>query len=219
MCVYSVCLSLSIHPSWVSVRYCPFSLTCLIFNKWIARFLFSPQNSLKLLKLITLDKALTSGPTSPSKRGHQGKSARVLTLPPRGAPSPPLPTSFPEAGLFMISTNGSQALPKLPGLPEWLCSCIVLEWIFTEYLLCAKLSLRWWDTRGIHSSCPCGVYGLCLGMSTQPHLHRRLYTMIDAPTCTHTGSQIHIYRRTQPHSGSASLCKHLLSLIHVWHLN
>lgn len=32
------------------------SLTCLIFNKLIAHFLFSSHNSLKLLKLITLDK-------------------------------------------------------------------------------------------------------------------------------------------------------------------
>lgn len=52
-----VCLvSMSIYlcPS-IHLEFLPttalLSLTCLIFNKWIARFLFSPQNSLKLLKL------------------------------------------------------------------------------------------------------------------------------------------------------------------------
>jgi len=109
----SIYLCPSIHLEFLSATAL-LSLTCLIFNKWIGRFLFSPQNSLKLLKLITLDKAPTSGPTSPSKNGQQGKSARVLTLPPRGAPSPPPSTSFPEAGLFMISTNGNQALPLAP---------------------------------------------------------------------------------------------------------
>lgn len=90
---------------------------------------------------------------------------------------------------------------------------------YTEYLLCAEPSLRWWDTRGLHSSCPYGAYGLMrwhihTATLTQAYIHHDRCSHV----CAHTGSQIYIYyRHTQPHSGSADLCKYFLSLIHVWH--
>lgn len=66
---------------------------------------------------------------------------------------------------------------------------------------------------------PMGLMVLCVDISPQPHLQRLIYIMIYAPMCMHTQvlKYIFIYRHTQPHSGSADLCKYLLSLIHVWH--
>lgn len=64
-----------------------------------------------------------------------------------------------------------------------------------------------------------GVYRLCIDMSTHRHMDTGLYTMMDAPMCAHTGSQTYVSRHKQPHLGSDSFCKHLLSLIHVLYLS
>lgn len=136
----SICLCSSIHLEFLPT-IALLSLTCSIFNKWIARFLFSPWNSLKLLKSSFWTKHTPQGQSfSPFfPRMHHFPSSQVL---PRGWI------------VHDVSTIGSQALPKLSALPEWFCSCIILEWIFTGYLLCARPFLRWWAHREIHSSCP-----------------------------------------------------------------
>lgn len=68
---------------------------------------------------------------------------------------------------------------------------------YTEYLLCAEPSLRWWDTRGIHSSCPYGAYGLMrwhipTATLTEAYIHHDICSHVYA----HTGSQIYIYIQT-----------------------
>lgn len=157
------------------------------------------------LEIIILNKAHTSGP-------------EFFTLPPHGAQYPLFPGPSQRLDCSRrLPLVVRPSLSYLSSQSDSVHSSFLNEYILGTYYVPSPF-LGDGHTRGIHSSCPYWAYSLCTDMSTQPHLHRLIYHNRCSHVCVHTVLK-YTFTDIHSHIPAVSLCKHLLSLIHVWHLN